>query len=92
MSSNNEQNHVNSEEIIKEMTTNLEINTNENHIESDQATEKTVTNTESNVNELPIESDHITITEEINEPSLTINDNNNEIVENRIVRIYIIQS
>jgi len=40
------------------------------------------------VNELPIESDQTTVTEEMNEPSVTINDNNNEIVENTTVCIY----
>jgi hypothetical protein len=40
------------------------------------------------VNEPPIESDQTTVTEEMNEPSVTINNNNNEIVENTTVCIY----
>jgi hypothetical protein len=40
------------------------------------------------VNEIPIESDQTTVTQEMNEPSVTINDNNNEIVENTNVCIY----
>ncbi|CAF4301896.1 unnamed protein product, partial [Rotaria sp. Silwood2] len=73
-----EQNPAHSEHIVQEITTNSEINTNE-------STQQIVMNTENNINELPIVNNQTTITEQINETSLTINDNDNEIVENRII-------
>ncbi|CAF0819959.1 unnamed protein product [Rotaria sordida] len=63
-----EQNHVHSEH-----TTNSEINTDESHMKSDETTQDIGIN----------EYDQTTVTEQINEPSITINDNNNETVENR---------
>ncbi len=88
ISSTTEHNHVHAEQIIEEPAATLEININENHINSNQTTEEIVADGENNVNELPIESNQITVTEELNEPPLTINDDNNEIVENTIVCIY----
>jgi hypothetical protein len=51
---------------------------------SDQTTSDVLMNPVQNIDELP---NQITVTEQINEPSITINDTNNETVENTNVCI-----
>ena len=82
-----ESSHVHSEHIIQETATNSEINTNENSADTNITTQEIVIGTEKNINQVPIVYDQILVTEEINEPSVTTNDNNNTIVETRLVCI-----
>ncbi|CAF3443010.1 unnamed protein product [Rotaria socialis] len=83
-STDTESSHVHSEHIIQEMATNSEINSNENNADTNTTTQEIVIGTEKNINETPIVYDQTLVTEEINEPSVTANDYNNVIVENRI--------
>ncbi|CAF4356676.1 unnamed protein product [Rotaria magnacalcarata] len=82
-----ESSHVHSEHIIQEAATNSEINSNENNADTNTTTQEIVIDTEKNINEIPIVYDQTLVTEEINEPSVTTNDYNNVIVENRTVCI-----